>query len=193
MARNHATDRGSGLDIIKDGHRRTSEDGSCSTGARVLKGSAHARLINSTVSTTLVPYRLIACRSDLSCHHFNFTPRNRRGRCRLRKCPLSRHPSCRLAPMLAIEVAALGQNRPSHPRILVRQCHRRNVLAAASGQAYVEFNISWPGGKVSRSRHGAVRPPGVLYQSPGVVGSVLSAKSDAKVAADGIFAPYRGW
>ena len=41
-------------------------------------GSAHTRLIKLTVSKTIAQYRLLACRSDLSCHHFYFTPRNRR-------------------------------------------------------------------------------------------------------------------
>ena len=45
--------------------------------SRALMGSAHTRLIKSAVSKTIAPYRLLACRSDLSCHHFYFTPRNR--------------------------------------------------------------------------------------------------------------------
>ena len=45
--------------------------------SRALMGSAHTRLIKLTVSKTKAQYRLLACRSDLSCHHFYFTPRNR--------------------------------------------------------------------------------------------------------------------
>ena len=47
-------------------------------GSRALMGSAHTRLIKCAVSKTIALYRLLACRSDLSCHHFYFTPRNRR-------------------------------------------------------------------------------------------------------------------
>ena len=46
-------------------------------GSRALMGSAHTRLIKCAVSKTIALYRLLACRSDLSCHHFYFTPRNR--------------------------------------------------------------------------------------------------------------------
>ena len=45
--------------------------------SRALMGSAHTRLIKLTVSKTKAQYKLLACRSDLSCYHFYFTPRKR--------------------------------------------------------------------------------------------------------------------
>ena len=45
-------------------------------GSRALMNSAHASLNSVTVSKTAVQNRLMACRSDLSCHHVHFAPSN---------------------------------------------------------------------------------------------------------------------
>ena len=121
-------------------------------GSRALMESAHASPhLPDGLERAQRGHRLVACRSDLSCHQRSHSPRNtRRPRCRQEgsSCrdpapsALGTHQRAVVWPWGGVMAECLspcrlraivllaGQQCPGGARALVRQCHRRDVRPA---------------------------------------------------------------